>query len=139
MHSDEFGDNVVVTVEGILRNQSRRDFAWYHYRFDIIRFESLSHVIVPYQGELERGKTYLARVRPSRDMGLAFIVPLRMPMHYAVRVEWMNLAEFPKLKPSNTSSVEQSIVFSVISDKTRHMTANRWNRTIECKLIRIEQ
>ena len=136
-HSGEYGGRANVTVEGILRNESRRDFVWYHYRFDIIRFESVSHVVVPYEGELQAGMTYLARVRRDRGSGLALALPLRIPMHYVVRIEWTNLNAFPELKSRSKKQVERQIVFSVISDQTRQMTANRWNRTIQCKVIRV--
>ncbi|MGH9763984.1 MAG: hypothetical protein ACREDR_35005, partial [Blastocatellia bacterium] len=126
-----------VTIEGILRNESRRDFAWYHYRFDIRRFESVSHVVVQYKGELEAGITYLARVYPDRDSGLGLALPLRIPIHYAVRIEWTNLNAFPELDSRSKEQVERQIVFSVISDQSRQMTANRWNRTVQCKVIRV--
>jgi hypothetical protein len=133
----EYGSRAKVTVIGVLRNSSRRDFAWYRYRFDIIRFEDISHLVVPYQGSLEAGKTYLAAVRGEHTDGLSLVIPLRIAEHHAVRIEWTNLSAFPALKQLGDSSTEQMIVFSVISDQIKQMTERRWNRTIRCKIISI--
>lgn len=131
----EYGGKANVRVTGMLRDSSRRDFAWYQYRFDIISIEEMSHITVPYKGELQGGRTYVAAVRGDSDNGLSLVIPVRMPYHYAVRVEWTNLEEFPSLKQLQNNSREQQIVFSVISDEIRQMTERRWNRTISCKII----
>jgi hypothetical protein len=136
--SIEYGGRACVTVIGSLRNSSRRDFAWYRYRFDITRIEGLAHIVVPYQGELQGGRTYLAAVRGDKDFGLALITPVRMPMHYAVHVEWTNLSEFPELERLRGNKEERPIVFSVVSDQIQQMTERRWNRTIQCKIISIK-
>lgn len=137
IRSSEYGSRAKVTVIGILRNSSRRSFAWYQYRFDLIRFEDISHVIVPYEGELQGGKTYRARVRGDNRADLSLVIPLRMPEHYAVLIEWTNLSEFPALEDLRKSSREQQIVFSVLSDQMKQMTERRWNRTIQCKIISV--
>ena len=137
-HSIEYGGQARFTVAGILRNKSRRDFAWYHYRFDIMSIEKIAHLVVPYEGELQAGKTYRAAVRVDSRAELTLVIPLRMPEHHAVHIEWTNLTEFPELKKSGNSTREQHIVFSVIFDERKQMTAQRWNRTIKCKIIRIE-
>ena len=137
MRSSEYGSKAKVTVIGILRNSSLRSFAWYQYRFDIIRFEDISHVVVPYEGELQGGKTYRARVRGDSLADLSLVIPLRMPEHYAVMIEWINLSEFPMLKDLRNSSREQQIVFSVLSDERKQMTERRWNRTLQCKIISV--
>jgi hypothetical protein len=137
IHSPEYGNRASVTVVGILRNASRRDFAWYRYRFDIVSFESVSHITEPYQGELQAGKTYVAAVYGDGRGGLSLANPVRMSAHYAVRVEWTNRKSFPALKQISAGGREGEIVFSVLTDDTRQMTANRWNRTIRCRIIRI--
>lgn len=134
----EYGGRAWVTVTGILRNSSRRAFAWYRYRFDIMNVEELSHVSVPYKGELQGGRTYVAAVRGDKLEGLSLIIPVRMPYHYAVRIEWINLSEFPSLARLQNSSREQRIVFSVISDELRQVTERRWNRTLKCKIISVD-
>jgi hypothetical protein len=137
IHSPEYGSRVNVTLVGILRDSSRRDFAWYRYRFDIISFENISHITVQYQGDLQAGTTYLAAVHGDGHAGLSLAVPVRILQHYAVRVEWTNLGSFPELKRLSPDSGERQITFSVLSDDTRQMTANRWNRTVRCKIVRM--
>lgn len=135
----EYGGRARVTVVGILRNSSLRSFAWYRYRFDVSRVEGMSPVIVPYEGTLQRGTTYRAAVRGDNDLGLSMVNPLRMRNeHFAVRVEWTNLSEFPALARLRSASPEQRIVFTVVSDQTKQMTERRWNRTLECKILTVD-
>jgi hypothetical protein len=138
LHSIEYGGRARVTVTGILRNKSRRDFVWYRYRFDIISLEELAHIVVPYEDVLQAGITYRAPVRGDESAGLALASPVRMNEHYAVRLEWTNLTEFPALKALRAVAGEKLIVFSVISDEIKHIDVQRWNRTIRCKIIRVE-
>lgn len=138
IRSIEYGSRAKVTVVGILRNSSRRSFEWYRYRFDITRFEDISHVIVPYEGTLQAGITYRAAVRGDSSLRISLVIPLRMRNeNYAVRIEWTNLAEFPDLKRLRDNSGEQQIVFSVIADKIQQISEQRWNRTLDCKIISI--
>ncbi len=132
--SDEFGGRAIVTVVGSLKNFSRRDFAWYQYRFDIAKFEKVSHVVQTYTGELDGGKTYRAEVKADKDFGINFVKPYKLPFHYALRLEWTNLNDFPILKNFTT----KKIVFSVLDKEIKQMTENRWNILIQCKIIRVE-
>jgi hypothetical protein len=134
----EYGNRAIVTVVGVLRNVSLRSFAWYHYRFDILRFEAVSHVTVPYEGSLQAGITYRAAVRHDEMAGIAFVIPLPMQPHYAVRIEWTNLSKFPALRKMRGVSREQQIVFSVLSDERKQIDVQRWNRTLRCKIISVE-
>ncbi|MBV9958614.1 MAG: hypothetical protein JO360_09340, partial [Acidobacteria bacterium] len=138
LRSNEYGGRARVTVTGILRNKSRRDFVWYRYRFDIISLENIAHLVVPYERVLQAGITYRAAVRADEREGLALRDPVRMPEHYAVRVEWTNLKEFPALKALRAGDGEKLIVFSVIFDEIKQIDVQRWNRTIRCKIIRVE-
>jgi hypothetical protein len=138
IRSMEFGSQASVTVVGMLRNSSMRAFAWYHYGFDINRFEEISPVIVPYEGTLQAGFTYRAAVRGDKRFRLSLAIPLRVPEYYAVRIEWTNVNKFPALKRLQSSRREREIVFSVISDQSKQMTERRWNRTILCKVISVE-
>jgi hypothetical protein len=138
IRSIEFGSRANVSMIGILRNSSMRAFAWYHYRFDIIRFEEISHVIVPYEGTLQAGVTYRAPVRGDRRSGLSLVEPLRPVEYQAVRIEWTNLSGFPALRRLYQTRRELRIVFSVVSDQNKQMTERRWNRTIRCKVIGVE-
>lgn len=134
----EYGGRAMVTVVGTLRNASRHDFVWYQYRFDIIRVEKISPVIVPYQGVLQAGMTYRGMVRGDQTFGLSVNPMPRMNEHYAQRLEWINLSEFPELNQLRLSASEQRIVFTVLSDEIKQMTESRWNRTLRCKILRIE-
>ncbi|MBX7172732.1 MAG: hypothetical protein K1X72_17310 [Pyrinomonadaceae bacterium] len=132
--SVEFGGHALVTVVGNLKNQSRCDFAWYRYRFDIARFEKVTQVIREYKGELNGTVTYRAEVQPDKNFDLYFVKPYRLPLHYALRLEWTNLKDFPDLKDFQT----KQIIFTILSNEIKQMTENRCNVTIRCKIIRIE-
>ena len=137
------GNPARVTVVGILRNSSLRAFAWYRYRFDIIRFEEvsredISRMINSYGGTLREGVTYRATVSGDKGSGLSLVPSLRVLENQAARVEWTNLNEFPALKRLRGGSSQGQIVFSVISDQISQITGNRWNRTLRCKVIIVE-
>lgn len=136
--SVEYGGRAMVTVVGVLRNSSLRAFAWYQYRFDIISVENISPVTVPYEGELAASVTYSATVRRDLTGGLSLIPNPRILEHHALRIEWTNLGAFPKLRNRPDEASEQQIVFTVLSDEIRQMTQLRWNRTLRCKIIRLD-
>jgi hypothetical protein len=133
----EYGGRAMVTVVGILRNASRHDFVWYEYRFDILKVEKLSPVIIPYQAELQGGITYLATLRGDRVSGLSLVPAPRINENYAMRIEWTNLSEFPQIEKLRYGAGEERIVFTVLSDEIKQMTERRWNRTLRCKIIRV--
>lgn len=135
--SHEYGGRAIIRVVGVLRNPGRY-YGYFRYLFEINRIEDVAHVVVPYQGMLEPGKTYRAVVRGDEDLGLILIPALRLSLHEAVSIDWTNLNQFPALEKLRDNSQQQQIVFSVISDKRVQMTVQRWNRTVECKIIRIE-
>ena len=136
--SPEYGSRAVVTIIGVLKNSSLRGFAWYQYRFDIDNFENISHVIVPYNQELEASQTYRTEVYFDKNLGLSLVKPFRLPAHYAYHVEWLNLKEFPELKKLASKAAPRTIVFSVLSKQIKQMTESRWNVIYECKIIRVE-
>jgi len=136
IRSLQYDGRARVTVVGLLRNSSRRAFAWYHYRFDVIRFEGISPVVVPYEGVLQAGIIYRAALQIN-SFGLSPVITLRVAEYQAVRLEWINLRQFPELVRRRDDRPRQ-IVFKVISDSVRQMTARRWNRTLHCKVIMIE-
>jgi hypothetical protein len=93
---------------------------------------------VPYEGQLQASLTYRADARSDGHRGLVLLPPLRMLEHYAVRIEWTNLREFPALRRSRRQSRVRQILFTVVSDEIRQMTEWRWNRTLRCKIIRVD-
>lgn len=135
--SHEFGGRATITAVGVLRNPGNY-YGYFRYLFELIRFEEIAHVVVPYQSTLDAGKTYRANVRGDKDSGLILVPPLLMFSHQSVSIEWTNLNEFPALAKLRDSSQQQLIVFSVISDERKQMTAQRWDRTVKCKIVRIE-
>lgn len=135
--SHEYGGRAIIRVVGVLRNPGRY-YGYFRYLFEINRIEDVAHVVVPYQGMLEPGKTYRAVVRGDGDLGLILVPALRLRLHEAVSIDWTNLNEFPALEKLRDNSQQQQIVFSVISDKRMQMSEQRWNRALECKIIRIE-
>jgi hypothetical protein len=139
--TSDYGGRAMVTVVGILRNSSRRDFWWYQYRFDIIRVDEIAPVAVPYEGELQETQTYRANVQADVHQGLALIPPLKWREHYATRIEWINLSAFPKLtilRRLKNNAAAQGILFTVLSNKIKQITEWRWNRTIRCKIISVD-
>jgi hypothetical protein len=135
--SHEYGGRAMITAVGVLRNPGK-SYGYFRYLFELIRFEEIVHVVVPYESTLDAGKTYRAVVRGDKELGLILVPPLRMFSHWAVSIEWTNLSEFPTLEKLRDSSAQQLIVFSVISDENKQMTAQRWNRTVKCKIVRVE-
>jgi hypothetical protein len=127
IRSTEYDYRAMVQVVGILRNAARRDFAWYHYRFDVLKFESIAPVVVPYEGSLQIGTTYQADIHPD----FSFVVPLKLLEHHAVRIEWTNRNKFRQQKSP------AQLVFSVLSDDIKQMTERRWNRTIRCRILSV--
>jgi acetyltransferase-like isoleucine patch superfamily enzyme len=135
--SHEYGGRAIITAVGVLRNPGKH-YGYFRYLFELIRFEEVVHVVVPYESTLDAGKTYRAVVRGDKELGLMLVPPLRMFSHWAVSIEWTNLSEFPTLEKLRDSLAQQLIVFIVISDENKQMTAQRWNRTVKCKIVRIE-
>ena len=135
--SHEYGGRAIITAVGVLRNPGKY-YGYFRYLFELIRFEEIVHVVVPYESTLDAGKTYRAVVRGDNDLGLILVPPLRLFSHQSASIEWTNLSEFPALEELRNSSRQQLIVFSVISNEYKQMTAQRWNRTMKCKIVRIE-
>jgi hypothetical protein len=141
IRSGKVAEQPRVTVIGMLRNVSRRDFQSYRYRFDIVRFEKIdkraSEMITMFSGTLEAGNTYRATVHGDRDFGLALVSPLRVAIHHAVRLEWTNLKNFRALARLRDRA-EQQIIFRVSSDDIHQIAAERWNRTLQLKILLVE-
>ena len=141
IRSGKFSMQPQVTVVGILRNESLRAFAWYRYRFDIIRFENIrqeiSETIAHFDGSLHAGQTYRAIVRGDKDFDLNFAFPVRVPIHQAARLEWINLEKFPALQRLGDRD-EKQIIFRVIKDDVQQMGPQRWDRTLKLEILMVE-
>lgn len=133
--SREYGGRAMVTVVGRLLD---KEHAYYRYRFQVLRIEDVQHVITPYEGTLETGKTYRAVVRGDKEIELRLVPPLHIEMHYSAGIDWTNLSDFPVLEELHKTRGERTIVFSVMSDVRRQMTEWRWSRILETRIVRIE-
>jgi hypothetical protein len=94
--------------------------------------------IVNYRGSLEDGVTYRAKVKYDQDEGVFPVIPLKIPLHQAARIEWTNLEKFPALVSLVRRSKQVEIVFRVTSSKTVQMTRDRWDRTFRCLIVSVE-
>ncbi|HYU97286.1 MAG TPA: hypothetical protein VE977_00535 [Pyrinomonadaceae bacterium] len=139
--SGKAGEQPRVTVVGRLRNSSRHDFAWYRYRFDIVRFEDIrddiTERIVGYEGSLEAGLTYRAMVKHDSNFGLTFPSPVRIPIHQAINLEWTNLNSYPVLQLLRKRDQKQ-VIFRVNKDEALLMEPHRWNRTLQLEILLVE-
>lgn len=137
MLSREYGGRAIVTAVGTLRDPGKY-FGYFRYLFEVRRLEDVQHVIEPYEGTVEAGRTYRAPVRGEKDFGLSLVPRLRIEFHYSYHIKWVNLSEFPELGKLQETSGERIIVFSVLSSERRQMTERRWNRSLEMKIVRVE-
>ena len=135
--SHEYGGRAIITALGFLRNPGARS-GYFRYLFELYQFEDVAHLVVPYEGVLDAGRTYRAVVRGDEEFGLILVPPLRIFSHQSVSIEWMNLSEYPALEELRRNSGQHLIVFSVISNEIKQMTERRWDRTFKCRIVRIE-
>lgn len=135
--SREYGARGIITAVGTLRNPGKY-FGYYRHQFQILRIEDVQHVIEPYKGTLDAGKTYRAIVRGDKEIELRLVPQLHIEMHYSVGIDWLNLSDFPVLEKLHETRGERTIVFSVINDQRRQMSEQRWSRMLEIKIVRIE-
>ncbi len=93
--------------------------------------------VFSFEGDLQQGLVYLAKLEYRHD-GVGWWPvdpPLRFPPHHAMRLEWLNLADFPQLSAKARSPRE--VVFLVVERKVVSMAPNRWNTTIHCKILKV--
>lgn len=96
-------------------------------------------VVLRYAGSLEEGKAYRAGVICDKEDGLKLLVPLRVALHQAARIEWDNLAQYPELTEQPARGCRRQIVFRVTSKQTAKVYGqNRWNVTYHCQIIRMQ-
>lgn len=95
---------------------------------------------IEFAGTLEKGSTYRALVTPDQEQELRLVAPLKLPLHHAARVEWLNLKEFPELRKRSPTTQRTQVVFKVIEKKSVKVSGQyRWNTTYECQIITIEK
>lgn len=93
--------------------------------------------VFSFEGDLQQGLVYVATLEYRNDgAGWWPVAPtLRFPAHHAGRLEWLNLTEFPELSASNPS--RHNVIFLVTERKVVRMEPNRWNTTIQCKILKL--
>jgi hypothetical protein len=96
-------------------------------------------VPVEFNGELEKGSTYRARVKCDETGEWRTVVRLKMPYHHATRIDWLNLKEFAELRSAKNPECERRIVFEVVTKKIVKVFGQyRWNTTYECRILSVE-
>jgi hypothetical protein len=94
---------------------------------------------VEFEGILQKGRTYRARVTCDHVEEWRTVVPLRIPFHHAARIEWTNLSDFPQLNQAKNVDCKRRIVFKVIAQEAVKVAGRyRWNTTYECRIIAVE-
>jgi hypothetical protein len=93
--------------------------------------------VFPFEGDLQQGLVYSATLEYRNDgQGWRPIEPgLRIPLHHAVRLEWLNLRDFPEL--SAKQRARREVVFLVSARTVSNAGPNRWNTTIQCKVLKV--
>jgi hypothetical protein len=133
----EYGGRAMITAVGALLKPGKY-YGYFRYQFYIYGLEDVQHVIAPYEGTVEAGRTYRAVVRGDKELELVLSPRMRIEFHYAYRIEWINLSEFPELKELHKTSGERTIVFSVIASERKQIEERRWNRSLQMKIVRVE-
>ena len=128
-----YGRRARVRVQGILRDERTRALDSYDYRFFIEHFISADKIVPWFEGELRAGWAYAHTFDHVKEKGLQLGLPLKMPLHYAARVEWTNEDKFPLLRKSGV----RYMTFRVVSKETRQVNGNRWNDTYICEILEV--
>ena len=97
----------------------------YDYRFDIREFKTIDPIVLPYKGRLEPGWMYVDSFDSTNENRLKLSEPLKMSLHHAARIEWLNTGKFPKLRAAGRTF----ITFRVVSREIKKIGDNRWNDT----------
>lgn len=136
----KFEGRAEIIVVGTLENRrSKNPFFNYRYLFVATCIEKVMRTGEPYEGTLEEGQTYKARVKCNGEQGPSLLIPVRVPYHHAWYIEWVNLEKFPQLKRRAGADCEREIVFQVLSRQIVKVEGQyRWNTTYNCKILEVE-
>ncbi|MGA9994708.1 MAG: hypothetical protein WBP93_04795, partial [Pyrinomonadaceae bacterium] len=140
IYDEKFSGRAEIVVQGTLENRrSKNPFFNYRYLFVATCIEKVMRAGLSYEGTLEEGQTYRARVKCDREQGLSLLIPVSVPYHHAWHIEWTNLKKFPQLKSRAGADCEREIVFQVLSKQIEKVAGqNRWNTTYNCKILEVE-
>ncbi|HWX42343.1 MAG TPA: hypothetical protein VN345_14425 [Blastocatellia bacterium] len=93
--------------------------------------------VYTFDGHLEEGKTYHARLRYRPKVGWWPVERVDIPIHHAFNIEWVNLGRYPEMEAHR--SLARELVFRVISRQTVPVMRDRWNTTIQCEILKLLQ
>ena len=134
LRDPRFGGRARVYIYGVLRDNRDRAADKHDFRFDISEFKTIDAVVLPYKGRLEPGWTYADSFDAGDERKLKLSSPLKMPLHHAARVEWLNADKFRKLRTDGHTFV----TFRVVSRDVKKMSDNRWNDTYTCEILELQ-
>jgi hypothetical protein len=93
-----------------------------------LELRRLSHAPQEFEGALDVGRTYRARVGADSVTGLA--IPLKLPFHHSGRIEWVD----PEALPRPEAGRAKTIVFEVLSRETRRVDTRAWRTSYRCSI-----
>jgi hypothetical protein len=88
-----------------------------------------------FNGGLKEGSTYRAAVVRGQDGEWRTVISLKMPLHHAARIEWLNLKNYPELFQPEPDAHRKRVVFTVIRRETYKVAGqSRWNTVYYCRI-----
>lgn len=133
VRDERFGGRARVYIYGVLRDGRERAADTHEFRFDISEFKTIDPIVLPYKGRIDPGWMYVDSFDAKGDE-LKLSSPLKMPMHHAARIEWLNADKYPKLRATGHTF----ITFRVISKEIKNIGNRRWNDTYTCEILDIQ-
>lgn len=112
------------TVEPATRERIRTFFAY--------EVKGVDPIDLPFVGEIKLGWNYVDTIRRSNiDEDLKLSSPLRLPIHNAGTIEWMNVNQFPQVKKPGM----RSILFRANSQTRHQVEKYSWRNTFHLTIL----
>lgn len=86
-----------------------------------------------FEGDMVKGENYVAEIR--RSPAGWWPIEARIPAHHALRIEWVNLADYGEL--ADAKSGTRRIIFTVFEREVSPMGRGRWNTEVRCRILRL--
>lgn len=135
LRDQRFGGRARVYIYGTLfEGRVRFGDDTFNFRFAISKFVSIDPIILPYKGRLEPGWMYVDSFDATNEREPKLSSPLKISLHHAARVEWLNADTFPKLRAAGRTFV----TFRVISRDIQKISNNRWNDIYICEILDLQ-
>ena len=129
-----FGGRARVYIHGILRDNREQTGNPNKFRFDISEFKTIDPIVLSYEGKLEPGWMYVDSFDANNEVEPKLSSRLKMPLHHAARIEWLNAGKFPRLRAAGHTF----ITFRVVSRDIRKIGVNRWNDIYTCEILDLQ-